>query len=70
MVALEILKRIKKSILSQVTIIGYQQDTAFVQFSAKKKMFLTRKERADSIDADKPIYIITENVDNVSCLTF
>jgi hypothetical protein len=40
----------------------------------QKRAFLTRKEkrkeRTDSIDADKSIYIITENVDIVSCLTF
>ncbi|EIE86191.1 hypothetical protein RO3G_10902 [Rhizopus delemar RA 99-880] len=33
-------------------------------------MFLTRKERADSIDADKPIYIITENVDNSEKISY
>lgn len=48
-------------------IADYRQDSVRVQFGVKR-MFLSRKERANDIATDKPIYMVTENVGNVSCL--
>lgn len=42
-------------------IIIYRQDSVRLQFYAKK-------ERAESIDDDKSIYMATENMNTVNCL--
>ena len=45
----------------------------YVYTNAKKDCFYQRKKKkkkANSIDANKSIYVITENRDNKSCLIF
>ena len=53
-------------------ILNYRQYTVRVQFDTKRILFYQEKkqERADSIDVDKLVCVITENIDNVSCLFF
>lgn len=42
-------------------IIAYRQDAVRLQFYAKK-------DRAESIDVDKSVYMAIENMDTVNCL--
>lgn len=57
-------------LLSQVIIVDYRQDALRVQLGSKK-FYLSpqenkRKEKADEIDIEKAIYMVTELDDNVS----
>lgn len=50
----------------QKCIANYRQDAVCTKriFHKRKK----KKKRVDKIDADNSLYIITENIDIVSCL--